>query len=175
MGATAALGSMALGTGLSAFSKLKAGSGQQQMFEENARFADWQAGDALTRGKVNEKRQRQATEQVIGGQRVSLAAQNVDVNQGSSLDVQADAAYLGELDALTIRSNAAKESYGFQVQARDLRQRGKYAKQGSEMDALNTIIGGGSQLLLAKYGGGPYRIQTDDRKPWTFGSSKKKE
>lgn len=158
MGATAAIGTLVGGTALSSFSKLKAGREQQKMFEENARFADFQAGDALTRGKVNEKRQRHATEGVIGAQRTSLATQNVDVNAGSSLDVQADAAYLGELDALTIRSNAAKEAYGFKVQAKDLRQRGKYAKQGGEMDALNSIIGGGSSLLLAKYGGGPYTI-----------------
>lgn len=158
MGATAAIGTLVGGTALSSFSKLKAGREQQKMFEENARFADYQSGDALTRGKVNEKRQRQATEGVIGAQRTSLATQNVDVNAGSSLDVQADAAYLGELDALTIRSNAAKEAYGFQVQARDFRTRGKYAKQGGEMDAVNSIIGGGSSLLLAKYGGGPYTI-----------------
>lgn len=158
MGATAAIGAVAGGSVFSAYTKVKAGNEQQKMFDQNAQYADWQSQDALTRGAINEKRQRQNTEQVIGSQRTSLAAQNVDVNKGSSLDVQADAAYLGELDALTIRNNAAKESYGFQVQAADLRQRGKYAKQGGEMDALQTIVGGGSSLLLAKYGGGPYTI-----------------
>ncbi len=158
MGATAAIGTLVGGTALSSFANMKAGREQQKMFEKNAGFADWQAEDATTRGKVNEKRQRQATEGVIGAQRVSLATQGVDVNLGSSLDVQADAAYLGELDALTIRSNAAKESYGFKVQAEDYRQRGKYAKQEGDMNAVQTIIGGGSSLLLAKYGGGPYTI-----------------
>jgi hypothetical protein len=158
MGATAAIGMVAGGSLFGAYTKLKAGREQQKMFEENAQFADWQASDALDRGATNEKRQRQSTEQVIGAQRTSLAAQRVDVNKGSALDVQADAAYLGELDALTVRNNAAKEAYGFAVQAKDLRTRGKYAKQGGEMDALNTIIGGGSSLLLAKYGGGPYTI-----------------
>lgn len=158
MGATAAIGATVGGSVFSAYSKVKAGQEQQKMFDQNAQFADWQATDALDRGAVNEKRQRQTTEQVIGGQRTSLAAQNVDVNKGSSLDVQADAAYLGELDALTIRNNAAKESYGFSVQANDLRQRGKYAKQEGQMDAINTVLGGGSSLLLAKYGGGPYTI-----------------
>jgi hypothetical protein len=150
---------MAVGGSLfSAYGKLKAGREQQKMFEQNAQFADWQAADAFDRGAVNEKRQRQTTEQVIGAQRTSLAAQNVDVNQGSSLDVQADAAYLGELDALTIRNNAAKEAYGYQVQAKDLRQRGKYANQEGQMGAINSILGGGSSLLLAKYGGGPYTL-----------------
>jgi hypothetical protein len=146
------------GTLFSAYSKIKAGREQQKMFERNAEFAEWQAVDALDRGKVNEKRQRQTTEGVIGSQRTSFAAQNVDVNKGSSLDVQADAAYLGELDALTIRNNAAKEAYGYRVGAEDLMLRGKYARREGEMGAINTILGGGSSLLLAKYGGGPYTI-----------------
>ena len=158
MGASAAVGATVLGSGLSAYSKIRAGSEQQKMFERNAQFADWQAADAVERGRINEKRTRQNTEQVIGAQRTSLASQNVDVNKGSSLDVQGDAAYLGELDALTVRNNAAKEAYGFSVEASDLRQRGKYAKQTSQMEAINTILGGGSSLLLAKYGGGPYTL-----------------
>ena len=158
MGATAAIGATVVGTGLSAYSKLKAGRKQQEMFERNAGFADWQAEDALARGAINEKRARQHTEEVIGAQRTSFAVQHVDVNLGSALDVQADAAYLGELDALTIRNNAAKEAYGYEVQADDLRLRGQYAQQEGEMDAFNTLLGGGSQLLLARYGGGPYTL-----------------
>jgi len=158
MGATAAIGLVAGGSAFSAFSKMKAGREQQKMFERNAGFADWQAQDALDRGQINEKRQRQTTEGVIGSQRTSFAAQHVDVNAGSSLDVQADAAYLGELDALTIRNNAAKEAYGYRVQAEDLRLRGKYAKQEGIMGGIESILGGGSSLLLAKYGGGPYTL-----------------
>lgn len=158
MGVSAAVGMTVAGAGFSAYSKLKAGREQQKMFERNAQFADYQAADALERGAINEKRQRQTTNQVIGAQRTNLASQNVDVNRGSSLDVQGDAAYLGELDALTIRNNAAKEAYGFQVQAGDLRQRGTYAKQESQMEAVNTILGSGGSLLLAKYGGGPYTL-----------------
>lgn len=157
MGATAALGAVTVGaSAFSAYGRMKSGEKAQQMYDQNAQFADWQASDALSRGAINEKRSRQNTEQVIGQQRTSLATQGVDVNQGSSLDIQADAAYLGELDALTVRNNAVKEAYGYTVQAGDLRQRGKYAKQEGQMEALNTIIGGGSSLLLAKYGGGPY-------------------
>lgn len=156
MGASAAIAATVVGAGFSAYSKLQAGRQAQQMLEKNAGFAEWQASDATSRGVINEKRQRQTTEGVIGEQRTSLATQGVDVNKGSAMDVQADAAYLGELDALTIRNNAAKEAYGYQVQAQDLRQRGKYAKQEGQFDAINTILGGGGNLLLAKYGGGPY-------------------
>ena len=158
MGATAAIGTAVVGAGFGAYAKIKAGEKAEDMFYRNAGFADWQATDALERGAINEKRQRQTTEQVIGQQRTSLASQHVDVNKGSALDVQADAAYLGELDALTIRNNAAKEAYGYSVQAEDLRQRGQNAKQEGVMEGISTILGGGSSLLLAKYGGGPYTL-----------------
>ena len=154
MGFTAALGVVAVGTAFSAYSQMKAGQGQQQMFERNAAFAEFQAVDALARGKETEKRSRQNTNQVIGAQRTSFAAQGVDVNKGSPLDVQADAAYLGELDALTIRNNAAKEAYGYRTQGTDYRARGEVAADTGKMGALTTIIGSGGSLLLAKYGGG---------------------
>ncbi len=158
MGASAAVGTVVAGSAFSAYSQTKAGNKQRERFERNAGFAEYQAQDALARGVVNTKRQRQATNQVIGAQRTSFATQGVDVNQGSALDVQADAQYLGELDALTIKNNAAKEAYGYHVQAEDYLQRGKYAQQEGEMGAINTLLGGGSSLLLAKYGGGPYTL-----------------
>ncbi len=158
MGASAAVGVTVAGSVVGAYAQNQAGKKQREMFERNASFAEYQSQDALARGAVNVKRQRQATNQVIGAQRTSFAAQNVDVNQGSALDVQADAAYLGELDALTIKNNATKEAYGYHVQAEDYLQRGKYAQQEGEMGALNTLLGGGSSLLLAKYGGGPYTL-----------------
>lgn len=158
MGVTAALGVMAVGAGYSAYSSMKAGSAQQGMFQRNAQFAEAQAIDAEARGRVNEQRQRETTEGVIGSQRVSFAAQGVDVNKGSSLDVQADAAYLGELDALTIRNNAAREAWGYRTQAGDFMQQGQYARDAGQMQAYNTILGAGGSLLLAKYGGyGTYR------------------
>lgn len=153
MAVSAGLAVVAVGAGYSAYSSMKAGSAQQGMFQRNAQFAEAQAVDAESRGRVNEQRQRETTEGVIGSQRTSFAAQGVDVNKGSSLDVQADSAYLGELDALTIRNNAAREAWGFRVGAEDLRQQGRYAREAGQMQGINTILGAGGSLLLARYGG----------------------
>lgn len=152
MALSGSMGMMAVGTGMSAYGKIKAGSEAEKLFGRNAEIAEIQAKDAIARGKVEEKKSRRVTEQVIAGQRVSLAAQGVDVNRGSAVDVQADAAYLGELDALTIRNNAAKEAWGFRTQSEDLRYRGKLAKREGVSDAMNTIAASGSSILLSKYG-----------------------
>lgn len=153
MGATAALGVVALGTASSAYGKVRAGNETQSIYNQNAQIADLQAQDALERGDIDAKKMKRKTEQVIGSQRTSLAAQGVDVNKGSALDVQADAAYLGELDALTIKNNAAKEAWGYKVQASDYRSRGKAAKREGEFGAYTTILGSAGSVLLAKYGG----------------------
>jgi hypothetical protein len=96
MGATAALAIMAGGTAMSAYGQMKSGRDTNKLFQQNAQIAEYQAKDAEARGKVGEKQSRRMTEKVIGSQRVSLAGQGVDVNRGSALDVQADAAYLGK-------------------------------------------------------------------------------
>lgn len=154
MGATAAISVMALGTGVSAYGKVRAGNETQGIFNQNAQLAEWQAQDAEARGEANAKIARRKTEQVIGEQRVRLAAQGVDVNRGSALDVQADAAYLGELDALTIQNNAAKEAWGYRVQGADYRKRGKIAKREGEFGAYTTILSSTGSILLSQYGGG---------------------
>ena len=152
-GATGAVAVASMGAATSAYGQLRAGAETKKLYDRNAKIAEMQATDATNRGAIDEKKARQLTEQVIGSQRVSLAAQGVDINRGSALDIQANAAYLGELDALTIRNNAVKEAWGYRVQAQDLTTKGGMAKQQSQFGAFNTILGTGSSLLLAKYGG----------------------
>src|SRR5262245_53626432 len=95
---------------------------QARLLEDNATLAEQQAQDAIARGAESEERFRQGVATIIGSQRAASAAANLDVNFGSALDIQHDAAYLGELDALTIRSNAAREAWGYRVDAGDLRK-----------------------------------------------------
>ncbi len=53
----------------------------------------------------------------VGAIEASQAASNITVGSGSAVDVRSSAAEMGELDALTIRSNAEKQAYGYQTQA----------------------------------------------------------
>lgn len=153
MGATAGIAMMASGAASKAYGQISAGNAANDLMGFNADVAEWQAQDALTRGRVNAKRMRQQTERTIGSQRAALAGQGVDVNKGSALDVVADAAYLGELDALTIRNNAAKEAWGYRTQAMGYRYQGKMAQREGQFGAFQTIVGAGGSMLLAKYGG----------------------
>lgn len=146
-----------------AWSGHESGKKNQQLMDYNAGIAEFQADDAIKRGTVAASRRRVQTRQVIGAQRAELAHQGVDINDvdSSAVDVQADAAYLGELDAVTIQNNAAREAWGYRVQAQDLTLRGRYAQQTGTMQGVQTILSGSSNLLLAKYGFGRSPLSTD--------------
>ena len=139
---------------LDAFGRVKAGNAAKELGEFNAAVAEQQALDALAQGKEEEDRFRAAVRGLIGSQRVGFAAQNVDVGVGSPVDVVADAAFLGELDALTIRTNAAREAWGYRVQAENFRRGGTNAQTASRFGAASTLLGTGTSLLSSRFGFG---------------------
>lgn len=179
---TALLITGAVAAGVSAYGQVRAGdasrragereqeaaNSQADLQDYNAEIADLQAADAIARGVEEEQRYRTSVRGIIGSQRAAFAGGNIDVGFGSALDVQEDAAYLGELDALQIRTNAAREAWGYKVQAEDLRRRGTITRRegrnlreaGREgqtqqrIGALGTVLGAGNSLLQQRYGFG---------------------
>jgi len=138
-----------------------AGESTAQQQEWNARIAEVQAQDAVTRGREAESQLRTQTRGLIGSQRAGFAGQGLDISVGSPVDVQGDTAYLGELDAQTIRANAAREAWGYRVEAADRRMAADIARKGgqaaataSRWNAASTVLGGASQAtqMLDRYG-----------------------
>lgn len=119
------------------------GAYQKQQLGFNARLSDLAAQDAIRRGQEDAQRHRTATKGLIGSQRASLAAQGIEIDSGSALEIQQDTRALGELDALTIQNNARRQAWGFKVQAQDLRFQGRMAKLGARTQARSTLIAGG--------------------------------
>lgn len=89
---------------------------QSAVARNNAQVAEWQAQDALERGQREEQAQRLKAAQLRGSQVASLAARGIAIDEGSPLNLLQDTDYMAELDALTIRDNAAKEAWGYRVQ-----------------------------------------------------------
>jgi hypothetical protein len=114
---------------------------QAQLAEYNAAVAHIQARDAIVRGEEEANRFRSSVRLMVGEQRAGFAAGNIDVGFGSAVDVQSDAALLGELDALTIRTNAAREAWGYRVEAEDLTTRAEIARQEGRNAAETGRIG----------------------------------
>jgi len=90
---------------------------QAQVARNNAVIAGWQADDALARGDRAVSLQRSKTRQLKGAQRAAMAANGVDLNQGSALNILSDTELFGQMDADTIADNTAKEAWALRNQA----------------------------------------------------------
>lgn len=90
---------------------------QAQVMANNQTIAQRNADAALQAGQAAEQQQRQKTAAMIASQRAALAANGVDLSSGSALDLQADTATLGELNAQTVRNNAERHAWGYVAQA----------------------------------------------------------
>jgi hypothetical protein len=148
----------AIGKWKSGAAAKKAGQAEAARLEYNALIADLQADDALGRGADAVSKQRAVTRGVIGTQRAGFSGQNVDVNVGSAIDVQADAALLGEIDAQTLMHNAEREAWGYQAEALDLRiaadtarRTGAAQQSAARWGAVGSTLIGSGNLLLQKY------------------------
>lgn len=147
MGMTAAIAMMAGGTLMTAAGQYQAGKANQKIANYNAEVAELQAEQALKRGREDESRLRMQTRQTIGAQRAALAAMGIDLDDGTAAQIQDDTTYFGELDALTIRNNAALEAWGYRTQATNYRLQGELDATRGRNDALGTILTTGAGLF----------------------------
>jgi hypothetical protein len=156
----AALALTAVSAGVSAYGAAQSASAQSQAADyqaqvalNNQKIADQNAQVALQQGEQQEAAKREQTAQVISEQRAITAAAGIDPNQGSSRRIQGDTAALGELDAQTIRNNAARTAYGFRAQGNDfsgqaslLESQSASASSAGALGAFSSLIGGASSV-----------------------------
>jgi hypothetical protein len=155
---------------LNFFAQRSAGNAAKEAGEFNAKVAEMQAVDALARGAEDEERFRMVVKGLIGSQRAGFAGQNVDVGIGSPVDVVADTAYLGELDALTIRNNAAREAWGYNIEAENFRRFGANAQRQSRFAQAGAAFGIGTSILGAFQAFGQGRSTVPTIHPGQFGT-----
>ena len=122
------------------------GAYESQIAESNARLAGLQSEDALARGEQEARNYQINLKKLQGTQRASLAAQGLDLGYGSAADVLSDTAYLGAMDVLTIRNNAFRESWGYDIQASEYRSQAGFAQTTAKFRSAQTILTGGMQL-----------------------------
>lgn len=139
----------AIGTAMSVKGQMDASAAQgaqagymQKIAGQQQQVADWQAADAVARGKIVEDAQRRKTGQMIGTQTAALAGQGTDFS-GSEQDILGDTAAAGELDALTVRNNAAREAWGYKVQGVNAANSGAL----SAAKGFTSNLGAGASLL----------------------------
>lgn len=132
---------------------------QSQVAANNAAIDRQNIAMTEASGSAKEAAQGMKTAASVGSLKAGQAASGVDVNTGSAADVRVAAGKLGALDALTIRSNTAREAYGYEVQETSdtansqlLQMEASQAKTAGDIGALGTFLTGASSVG-SKYAG----------------------
>lgn len=99
--------------------------------------------DARSRGRERISKERKKTKKTIGSQRASLAAQGINVNTGSSIDIQRETEEVGEEEVRIIKNNATRDAYGFKVAAVNERLQEKLGRISSRVRAVDAIASAG--------------------------------
>lgn len=129
-----------------------------QVAANNQTLANQAATTALQEGQVQASEKAMATAQLIGAQKAGLAANGVDVNSGSAVDLEGDSAAAGELDQLTITNNAARTAVGYQNQGINYQNQAQLDKAasadalaGGALKADSTLISAAGQVSSTWY------------------------
>ena len=114
VGAIAAVTSTVLGT----VSSVQQGKQQQAMYnyqakvaEENAKIANKNAATERQTGIEEARLQRMKTLQAVGSQQAAMAANGMDVTQGTSLDIIEDTAAMSNADSYYYSDNSYNRNY----------------------------------------------------------------
>lgn len=102
-------------TFLSATSAQQQTSNNRRTVEYNAKVAEIQAQDAITRGDEEANKVRRQYAQMEGRQRAELAAKGLDLNEGTVADVIDQTSFFSQVDQNTAKQNAAREAWGLRA------------------------------------------------------------
>lgn len=146
---------------------------QAEIARNNQILANRAAKETEQRGEREEYIQRLRTRQAIGKQKVAFASNGVLVDAGSAATAVADTAQFGELDALTIRDNAAREAARWRAQGMNFaseaelaKMRAKAAKSEGFGQAFSTALTGAASVA-DKW----YQYKSEGVQIWPWGSS----
>ncbi len=120
---------------------------QAQVAQNNHRISEQYAQDALDRGKQEEAAHRAKVDRIKGAQLAALAASGVDISDGTALDLLADTAEMGELDAQIIRNNAEREAYGYRVKGMNYKSEAGLLRTRADTYRSAGMLSVGSSLL----------------------------
>lgn len=145
-----------LSTGMGVISSIQQGKAQSEQAKyqadvarQNQQLAEQQASAERKQGYDNMVAKRQEAAKLIGRQRAMAGASGATVDEGSNLDLQADTAAQGELDAINAYNQGLDRAYNSELQAANYgSQAGAYdaqassAKNAGYLNAASTAIGG---------------------------------
>ncbi len=145
----------AVGTIISAVGQSQAADYNAKVARQNATYAEQSAQQQRQIAAENERRQRLRTTKLLGAQKAGYAKAGVTM-EGSPLEVMAETASQGELDALNIRYGGEVGAYNARVQGSRYRSQAGFYDFESSRSLWTGIMGAGTTLLTGTARAGGY-------------------
>ena len=137
---TAALYSSVAGAGMSAYGQYQQAEAMKDAANYNHKVAEMQAADARDRGAVEQEQLGRKIGQLRGQQRANMAANGLDLSDGTPAALLDQTDYYGLEDQRTLATNIEREASGFSNRAR---------LAGMQADGIDPMLSAGGSLLTS--------------------------
>lgn len=129
-----------------AVNSMNQGEAAQGAADYNAAVATQNAIVAQQNARVDMEAKRRDTARRLSAGVAAIGASGITI-EGTPLDLLAEEAEMGELDALTIQYNGEMQARGFRSDAVLERSRGKNARNTGYLNAAGTLLSGASKAM----------------------------
>lgn len=136
----------AIGAGVSAVGTLENGMYQGQVAQNNALIAKQNAQYATEAGQEQAAITSMKGAAKSASVKAGLAANGVDVNSGSAVDVEAGERETNELDTETVFNNAELQAYGYTTQANNDEAQAQQDQTGAIFGAAGSLLSNASSI-----------------------------
>lgn len=129
------------------------GDWQAQQYDLNKKLLDLQSTDE--RANFDIERQLERAAQTEGGQMAQQSSMGVDVNSKTAQAIRAETSAIGAKDAMTIRNNAYKRAFGYEVESLNEENKARLAKIANTAEvnaskaAANSAFAGGALRVIS--------------------------
>jgi hypothetical protein len=124
--------------------------GRRRAADKQYEFAKQMANDVIARGEREAEFATMDLARLRGAQTTSIAAQGIDVTQGSAAQIAEQTQRFGEEDINQLRLNAAREAWGIKTQAklnRTAERNQAFAQGASALTQFGMDPAGGRSLV----------------------------
>jgi hypothetical protein len=135
--------------------------GRRRAADKQYEFAKQMANDVIARGEREAEFATMDLSRLRGAQTTSIAAQGIDVTQGSAAQIAEQTQRFGEEDINQIRLNAAREAWGIKTQAKLNRTAGRNQAFAQGLAAVSSF---GMDSVTRQAGG---TLMTRAQDAWT--------
>lgn len=167
------MGSSIAGSALNAFGAEQSGQAASQMYQYqsavalmNQKIALQNRDYALSTGESQARQYGMSAAQRMGSIKAAQGASGIDIGSGSSVDVRSSQRLATNIDLNTIRTNAARTAYGYEVEAtQDTAQSKLYgmastdAAEAGHIKALGSLISGAGSVADKWLQAGQYGLK----------------